>query len=101
MKKWIDNKSTLFFASLLAIVYILLHLIVICNMKPKMEVTEEKMHLILESIYFEGQKDAISGDVRIAKEGEQWKWIKSPYDDTHRWPIYNPNDNSKTPWIKK
>lgn len=40
--------------------------------------------------YFQGQKDALTGDVRIQKVGDScWVWTKSPWDDTHNWPMYS------------
>jgi len=36
----------------------------------------------LSMAYFEGQKDALEGEVRIAKNSSnQWEWVKSPWDD--------------------
>ena len=35
----------------------------------------------LEEAYFEGQKDAIEGDVRIKKLSGKWMWSGSPWDD--------------------
>ena len=34
-----------------------------------------------EYAYMEGQKDSIEGDIRIEKNGDDWVWIKSPWDD--------------------
>ena len=43
-----------------------------------------------EYAYFEGQKDALSKDVRIKlNEDSVWIWSKSPWDDEQE-PIYNP-----------
>lgn len=48
----------------------------------------------LEKAYFEGQKDAISGDVRIRKDIDgDWTWSKSPWNDDEDGkhpPIFNP-----------
>lgn len=45
----------------------------------------------MEKAYFEGQKDAIEGDVRIEyiKELKKWHWTKSPWDDGTKF-RYNP-----------
>ena len=44
----------------------------------------------IESAYFEGQKDALEGDVRIIKsEFDGYKWIKSPWDDG-KTPLFTP-----------
>ena len=41
--------------------------------------------------YFEGQKDAIEGDIRIRKiEDSTYIWSKSPWDDSKKQPLYNP-----------
>ncbi len=45
---------------------------------------------IAERAYFEGQRDAIDGDVRIRLNNDScYEWIKSPWDNG-RSPIYNP-----------
>jgi hypothetical protein len=36
----------------------------------------------LEEAYMEGQVDALSGDVRVEKFGDDWTWIKSPWDES-------------------
>lgn len=53
----------------------------------KVDVYEEE----LERAYFEGQKDAINGDIRIRKNNDGcWVWTKSCWDggDT---PKFNPS----------
>lgn len=45
---------------------------------------------LTEAAYFEGQKDAIEGDIRIKNTAEGWIWTKSPWDDGHN-PVYNPS----------
>lgn len=36
----------------------------------------------LEAAYFEGQRDALEGDIRIQKDScGDYKWVKSPWDD--------------------
>lgn len=36
-----------------------------------------------EQTYFEAQRDALSGDVRIKKlDNRTWVWVKPPYNDT-------------------
>ena len=43
-----------------------------------------------EQNYFEGQKDAINGDIRIKLNSDSiYYWIKSPHNDGHE-PIFNP-----------
>lgn len=36
-----------------------------------------------EMAYFEGQRDYMNKDIRIAKEHGKYKWIKSPWDDAY------------------
>ena len=50
-----------------------------------------------EYAYFEGQKDALSGDVRIKfdNESDKWIWIKSPWNGGTS-PIFIPtSENNK------
>ena len=50
----------------------------------------QEAQAIIEEAYFEGQKDALSGDVRISKTREGcWIWTKSPWDNGTS-PIFNP-----------
>jgi hypothetical protein len=39
--------------------------------------------MLIEYAYFEGQKDALNGDIRIKKEegSENYIWSRSPWDD--------------------
>jgi len=48
----------------------------------------------MEQAYFEGQKDAIEGDVRIEKSGNCYKWTKSCWDNSDRVVKYVPNCDS-------
>lgn len=42
----------------------------------------KQLQAIRELSYFEGQKDCIEGNIRIAKdENGYYHWIKSPWDD--------------------
>jgi hypothetical protein len=44
----------------------------------------------LEEAYFEGQKDAINGDIRIKMNKDScYVWIKSPWDEGMN-PVYIP-----------
>jgi hypothetical protein len=36
--------------------------------------------LASEYAYFEGQKDVLEGDIRIAKKDSAWVWVKPPWD---------------------
>lgn len=51
---------------------------------------EDSIVKLTEAAYFEGQKDAIEGDVRIKKTEAGWVWEKSPWDNGQV-PIYDPS----------
>jgi hypothetical protein len=53
--------------------------------------TEDEITEACEYAYFEGQKDALEGDVRIQMNEDStcYKWIKTPWDSGKR-PIYEP-----------
>lgn len=45
----------------------------------------------LEKAYFEGQKDALNGDIRIRLNSDSiYVWTKSCWDESGKIPIYNP-----------
>lgn len=57
----------------------------IINSKQQFTVDEQKLDEIIqqkmEYAYFEGQKDAINGNIRIEKNTDtSWIWIESPWD---------------------
>ena len=53
-------------------------------------VKEKQLQKACEKAYFEGQKDALNGDVRIKLNKDScYHWIKSPWD-SGRIPDYNP-----------
>lgn len=47
----------------------------------------------LEQAYFEGQRDALEGDVRIKITEEGWVWTKSPWDGGQS-PLYDPKKDN-------
>lgn len=52
--------------------------------------TEKAMQKALEKAYFEGQKDALNGDVKIKLNKDScFIWVKSPWDSGVT-PIYTP-----------
>lgn len=64
-----------------------------CN--PKQKSVEIYLHsqlrMKMEYAYFEGMKDAINGDIRIAKNDSGcWSWTKSCWDDGSEM-VFNPN----------
>ena len=53
-------------------------------------VKEKQLQEACEEAYFEGQKDALNGDVRIKLDKDScYYWIKSPWN-SGRIPNYNP-----------
>lgn len=54
-------------------------------------VDPDKVNSAFEEAYFEGQKDALTGDIRIRKNIDScWIWTKSPWDSRKK-PIFNPS----------
>ena len=48
-------------------------------------------HRQMEYAYFEGQRDAITGDVRIISLADgRYKWVKSPWDQGDKQPEFDP-----------
>ncbi len=55
-------------------------------------VLKPDINTMVEKAYFEGQKDAIQGDIRIKQINDtSYIWIKSPWDSGSN-PIYKPNN---------
>ena len=56
---------------------------------------ETSVKAIMEESYYEGQRDAINGDIRIIQVKDtlnnslKWVWLKSPWDDGTP-PIFKP-----------
>jgi hypothetical protein len=54
--------------------------------------SKDKIQEVVEEAYFEGQKDAIQGDVRIRKNSDGcWVWTKSCWDNSSMDLIFNPS----------
>lgn len=52
--------------------------------------TKEKVQTVLENAYFEGQRDAINGDIRIRLNSDSvYIWVKSPWNTGEK-PIFTP-----------
>lgn len=62
---------------------IALILIVILAMTACSSVKQSQVRTLMEYAYFEGQRDALGGDVRIEMSpiDGRWLWVKSPWDD--------------------
>lgn len=72
------------------ILLLLILLLSSCNYIIVSETELDKLFTIeVEKAYFEGQKDAIEGDVRIILKDSIYYWSKSCWND-NRIPIYNP-----------
>lgn len=54
------------------------------NKRINTQVTE-----IAEKAYYEGQRDAIHGDIRIKQHKGNYVWTKSPWDSGQK-PIFDP-----------
>ena len=53
-----------------------------CSKKPSQaERLAEAVQIIAEISYFEGQRDAINGDIKVIQLNDTcWQWIASPWD---------------------
>jgi len=52
-------------------------------------------YYVVEQAYWEGQRDSLTGDVRIEYvNSNDWKWTKSPWDDG-RTPLFQPPKKQK------
>jgi hypothetical protein len=61
-------------------------------------IIKKSLRLASEYGYFEGQKDALTGDIRIEKiydTDSSYRWVKSPWDNVGVEPMYNPQDGMK------
>lgn len=81
---------------------IYLGFLVITALKSRYDNQKEAAPLVdmlkieMEKSYFEGQKAALTGDVRIELDSTsgEWSWIKSPWNDgTH--PKFKPSNNKQ------
>ena len=58
-------------------------------------IKEDHYYEALEYSYFEGQKDALNGDIKIKKNNDScWIWMETPWE-SGRPPIFNPSYNCK------
>ena len=55
---------------------------------------DDMIHTYMEKAYFEGQKDAIEGDIRIQKVGNHYKWTKSCWDNSDRVVKFDPENDT-------
>lgn len=62
--------------------------------QEKVEKVGNVIQLVMEYSYFEGQLDAMNGDIRIGKlDSGKYEWLKSPWDNRDKEILYNPNEN--------
>lgn len=70
--------------------YAMLCSVILCGCNYNI-VDTDKVKTAFEEAYFEGQKDALNGDVRIRKNGDScWIWTKSCWDSGKQ-PTFNPS----------
>ncbi|MCK9417727.1 hypothetical protein M0Q97_13875 [Candidatus Dojkabacteria bacterium] len=63
-----------------------------CYVQTEKEL-EKELYKLCEQAYFEGQRDALEGDVRIKKDDNGcWIWTKSPWN-TGKQPEFDPSFN--------
>jgi len=65
------------------------------SQERKLDQIEKLLYEAVESSYFDGQRAALEGDIRIQKvpyeDDSCWVWLKSPWPDSlNREPIFNP-----------
>ena len=62
-----------------SILFITIPIMLLVSCEGKMVSTTDNGES-MEYAYFEGQRDALEGDIRIENKQGQWSWIKSPWD---------------------
>jgi hypothetical protein len=86
---------------MIKIYWIFLLLVIGCgNKNPNVIIQlQTNIQSKMEYAYYEGQKDAIEGKIRIKKISDsQYVWIKSPWDGGKE-PVFHPPINSVTDTI--
>ena len=86
-------KKLLFITGVLACAALVSSFFISKNNKSSEEKISTAITIFLEQAYFEGQKDALEGDVRIKQTEEGWEWIKSPWDEGQS-PLYDPKKDN-------
>ena len=86
-------KKLLFITGVLACVGLVSSFFISKSSKDSTEEILTAITIFLEQAYFEGQKDALEGDIRIKQTEEGWMWIKSPWDEGQA-PIYDPKKDN-------
>jgi hypothetical protein len=73
-----------------AFAYVLLVAVIFCGCDYNV-VDTDKVTTALEQAYFEGQRDALEGDIRIRKNNDScWIWTKSCWENGKQ-PTFNPS----------
>ena len=87
MKKSIYHRPFAFaYVLLVAVIFYGCNYNIVDTNKAEITITE-----FIENAYFEGQKDALSGDIRIKQINDScWIWIKSCWDSGKK-PTFNPS----------
>lgn len=86
--------KTLIYRRHFAFAYVLLVAVIFCGCNYNIVDTDKaeiKITETVEKAYFEGQKDALSGDIRIKQTKDScWVWVKSCWNNGKQ-PIFNPS----------
>jgi hypothetical protein len=71
-----------------------------CSLNRFNNHNHDTLTIIQEYAYFEGQREALSGDVRISNDGEKWHWKKSCWDSGMK-PIFDPAISTNVDYFLK
>jgi hypothetical protein len=78
---WIEAKVPL---PVLVLILLGLVALLVLYLSNGPNIDEKKFGQVLQGFseygFFEGQKDALKGDIRIEQRCSTWTWIKSPWD---------------------
>lgn len=65
-------------------------ILIYCTNKKYNKDLDHAIYKLAEKSYFEGQRDALKGDIRIKlNKDSTYIWTKSPWDN-NKTPLYNP-----------
>jgi hypothetical protein len=79
MKNFVKTAITIILlGSLCWVVYLLITGEVIVARASDLEKVSKAF---MERAYFDGQKEAIEGDIRVSKKCSTWMWAKSPWNE--------------------
>lgn len=90
-----ENLTILICVALTTAFFVTLHDFEVDKRAVTIKKLTSDMTEVVEQAYFNGQKDAISGDIRIVMVKdtvtglERWTWLKSPWNNGQK-PVYVP-----------